>query len=319
MKKKIKPTLSYSKLTTYKSCSWKAYCTYHLKLPRTGNSGSSRGSVTHYVLECLSRPDRKQKAAAILKSGSISTVPSVRRLAEIHARKLDVADPANMNLINSFILVALDNDFYCDGAAEVHIELPFNVEREKYVLNGFLDKIAVFEDRVQIIDYKTSKQKANFDVDATQAMLYELIVEELFKKPVYVDFLFLKFPKNPNVTLAPTSAAKRKYFLEWIDSMADYIAGFDENRARTNYAKNGQMVAMHCGKKLPWETKDDGSPVHCCEYKMPRKYWVLKKGKEVLKSSFENNLRPGKGEKVEELFYSGCPAWAHLWEEEQFD
>ncbi len=274
----------------------------------------------HYVLECLVRPDRRKLSEKIQAARDIAAVPSVLRLAEIHARKLGVSDDENMQMINSFILVALDNDFYCEGSEKVAIELPFNVEKEKYILNGFLDKVAFYDDFIRITDYKTSKSKIDFNEDATQGMLYEMIVEELFKMPVVVNFQFLKFPKDPDKIMPATGAAKRKHFLEWIDSMADYIANFDEETAKSNYAKNGKFVAMHCGKKMPWETKDDGSPVHCCEYKLPKKYFCLTKGGKVLKSSYvKDELKPGKGEKVEEKFYEGCPAWAELWREEDHD
>jgi hypothetical protein len=114
--------LSASKLKTAKTCSWLYWVNYHTNFPKSSNDGANRGSVAHYVLECLLRNDRRPYTDKIVNLGNISAVKSVERMAKIHAAKLNVADDENFAMINEFILTALKNDFYCEGATEVIAE-----------------------------------------------------------------------------------------------------------------------------------------------------------------------------------------------------
>jgi len=45
--------LSASKIKTLNTCSWTYHTSYVLKLPRTSNTGSNLGTITHEILECL--------------------------------------------------------------------------------------------------------------------------------------------------------------------------------------------------------------------------------------------------------------------------
>lgn len=152
--------LSASRLKTLTNCGLLFWFQYVLKVPQgPNNSGAARGSTCHYVLECLLRKDRRKKVETILKFDDPWVIPSIFRLAKIHADKLLVGDEENFEMIRKFILVALKTDFYCDGALDVHAEEEFNIKTDKYWIGGFLDKRGVFSDKVKIIDYKSSKAK----------------------------------------------------------------------------------------------------------------------------------------------------------------
>src|SRR5687767_4901617 len=156
---KEKIRLSPSRLKKYEDCSMLYYVNYHTKFPKSTNSGAARGSTVHYVLECLLRPTRKAYSDAIVTAKDPFVIPSVKRLIEIHAKKLNVFNDTDIALIKEFILVALNNDFYCDGANEVLGEQVMTLETDKYKVISILDKIAVYDDCVKLTDYKSSKAK----------------------------------------------------------------------------------------------------------------------------------------------------------------
>ena len=147
--------LSPSRVKTLFSCGILYWNTYkNSELPRSpGNSGSSRGSVVHYVLECLIRSSRKSRVQKILNLKDPWCDPPVKRLAMIHAKKLEVSDEENFEMIRKFILTGLQSDFYCNGATEVIAEQQFDIKTDSYHIGGFIDKIAIYEDKISGVDY----------------------------------------------------------------------------------------------------------------------------------------------------------------------
>ena len=122
--------LSASRLKTAKECSWKYWCKYKLKLPDTSNDGASRGTICHLVLELLCIPERKEYYDRIIKSKDIFSVPSIKRLVEIWAKKLNVDDPENIDLIKSMTFNGLEYDYFggkIGRVSEEYSEKSFNI------------------------------------------------------------------------------------------------------------------------------------------------------------------------------------------------
>lgn len=311
--------LSASKLKTAENCSWLYWVNYHTNFPKSSNSGANRGSVAHYVLECLLRKDRAPYVDKIITLGHISAVKSVERMAKIHARKLEVADDENFVMINDFILTALKNDFYCDGATEVIAEHEFDIEGPNYSIKGFIDKIAVYPDCIKVRDYKTSKAK--FDAKELslnfQNIIYTLAAKLKYPNtPVSLRFEFLKFKKAPNQDAPEVTDTQIEGFKAYLETVADYLSKMNEETAKQNLAKSSFEKKWLCGKTCG-ELNKEGKPAFICGAKYPRIYWSLynENGKFV-KSSFDKkdlDKLTKEGYNIKQESYGGCPGWKFLW------
>jgi hypothetical protein len=310
--------LSASRIKSFQSCSYLYYCNYILKLPRTGNSGSSRGSITHYVLEALFHPKRRNYYDEILAAKDPFVIPSIKRFIEKHAEKLEVNDQVNIKLIKEFILTGLSFDFFCAGAIETRSEEEFDHHGEGYRLGGFIDKTSIHHDKVKISDYKCSKGKFSdeelqFNV---QALSYALITKKKFPHlPVEVEFLFLKFKNNPRqkVKITDDILAGFESFLVYI---SDCLNDFTYRDALANMAINDPAKRWLCGKRLG-DLNKAGEPAWICEFKYPMNYFALYNDKKELiktsktKKDLDKQLKDGYT--IEQEFYKGCPVHTSLW------
>ena len=104
--------LSASRLKTAQTCSWIYWCKYKLHLPDKSNDGASRGTICHLVFECLGNPRHQSHYKKIIKSQSTKGSPAVWRLILSQARKLNVADEDNLDLIDKMTVNGLNYDFF---------------------------------------------------------------------------------------------------------------------------------------------------------------------------------------------------------------
>ncbi len=315
-----KPRLSASKISTLEKCSYLYWLNYHSDFPKGQNSGSSRGSVTHYVLECLLKDSRREDVAAMIKANDPFSHKGVYRLARFHARKLDVADDVNMGMINEFILTALKSDFFCDGSEELISEYEFNIEGTNYLLKGYIDKIAVYKDKVKIVDYKSSKAKKSKEELAMdyQNLIYTMVVKDKYPdKPIDLTFQFLKFKKEPNQQAPALTEEQITGFKGYLEYIADYVKDFDEKKALANLAKNDYKKRWLCGKAVG-DINAAGGEAFICSAKYPRTYFVLfDDNKKFVASDFskkELEKRMKTGYSLETKSHPGCKAWSFLWE-----
>lgn len=318
--------LSPSKIKTFESCSWLYHQKYSAKdFPNPSNDGASRGSVTHYVLECLARKSKKNRedyVSRIRAAGDPFVIPSVERLIRIHANELNVEDDENISMIKNFILVALENDFFCDGALEVLLEDKFVYEGKNYILNGICDKIAIYEDRVELRDFKTSKQKFNKEELAFnhQNIIYTLAVKKKYPNlPVSMVFQFLKFKRAPNQEAPLLSDAELAGAEAYLENIAEYLSDWTQEKAKANFAKDSIKNRFLCGK-TPMDMNAAGTaPAFVCAAKYPRIYYVLKdESGKFIKSAFDKKeLDKGlkEGYTIESKMYNGCEAWRHTFED----
>jgi RecB family exonuclease len=304
--------LSASKIKSLQTCSWKFYCEYFLKLPKSKNAGASRGTVAHLIFELLLNPRHKKHYDKMVESGTIKASAPIYHLVKRHANKLDVGDPENLQMIDEMICVALRKDFHCDGAIKLEAETEFKIAADTYIINGFIDKLATYEDYVHVWDYKTSKAKftANELDGNMQVLMYSLAYYKQFGKIPRVSFLFLRFPDSPEQHAPAVKQSELNGFEAYLKYIGKYISEFTEEAAKTDYAADDKKRMWLCGfNKYPGQLKKDGNVMWGCDYKFPFDYYALidADGK-VKKTAYKKeDLTAKEGEKIEKRQYAGCP------------
>ena len=308
-----------------------------LKLPSTSNSGAARGTACHLVFEVLLNKRHKHHFEKITTDNSIFNSPSIVILIEKSLKKDGFYDKENMQMCNDMILVGLNSDFFARGGKVIAAEQEFLLENEdpEYKIKGFMDKPIGYPKTklIKIVDYKSSKNKfQESELDANiQALTYSLAAQKLWPKMkrVIIEFLFLKFPEEPQQQVESTKD-ELKGFERWLAHIYKLINNFTEKEAKSNFAADQPMPPkgggfkgpLHCGfAKRKGQLKKDGSPMWHCEYKFPFDYYVLvgKDGKEKGKAFNKKDLSPSKGEKIKEKHYEGCPAHKHLFVKDDFN
>jgi len=305
---KEKVRLSASKIKTIESCSWLYYSKYNLKYPDISNAGASRGTICHLIFELLLN-DRHKKYFEDLCSGKAGVIknPPIHRLILKHAKRLNVDDEENLDLIYSMIQTGLQNDFFCAGSVELLPEDYFKLEEENFVINGFIDKLAKYKDgEYKVFDYKSSKAKfskkeINFNL---QNLMYSLAVYKKTGKIPDVSFVFLKFKKQPFQEAPKLTELELEGFEDYLSYVAGYIDSFDETKATQNLAVDSKAKSWLCGKDI------EGKWI--CPSRKPSKYFKgLDKDGKFVKSAFtrEELLGQEKIDSIEEVDYKGCPHW----------
>ena len=315
--KKFLKYLSASRIKTLEGCSWVYWAKYHLNLPDKTNSGAERGTLCHLIFELLLKPRHKKHFDGIMKSESITGSPAVTKLAIDHMKKFESnkvkgeMEQENYDLVDKMIVVGLQSDFFGEGG---HIEKPeqeFDITNDdpEYRIKGFIDKPVEYRGKkeVKIVDYKSSKAKFRGEdlKSNVQAIMYSLAAKKIWPgfKPT-VEFLFLRFPRAPfqQLQFSDSILGGFQYFLGYMYKM---ISNFDEDNAKSNFASKSRTHRWLCGKtqKGKW----------ICPFRKPSKFYALldKKGN-IVKTSYEKDLHPKKGQKVVEKIYDGCPEWKNI-------
>lgn len=338
--------LSASRIKTLETCSWIYWCKYVLKMPDTSNDGASRGTVCHLVFELLGEPRHKKHYNSIIKRGKLKDSPAVYRLVNYHAKKLDVADDENMELIEDMILNGLNYDFFGKdkgplslAISEKDFSISVDEQGKKYKIRGFIDKLFLYKDKTAIIrDFKTSKQvfKGKEVSDNLQDLMYSLAVKKMY--PDYnerqSEFLFLKFnleedllgnPGKGVLKMNPISDEELEGLEYQLTEVQNTIENFDVNLAKSSlaakkpYPKDGTFGGpLACGKKgfkksrgeYLLDKQGNKIPAFICAFREPKEYYVLvNKDNKIIKSSFDKEDLLGEEGKIEKKFYEGCPHW----------
>ena len=149
-----KTPLSASRIKTVQSCSWLYWSKYHLGLPDASNDGAKRGSICHLIFELLGEKNRKSIYQSLLKKKDVFSHKGIKRLILKHAKKLQVDDEENIELIKDMILNGLNYDFYGESHAkptqalsEKDFEITINDEERdiRYKIKGFIDKLFLYK------------------------------------------------------------------------------------------------------------------------------------------------------------------------------
>jgi ATP-dependent helicase/DNAse subunit B len=305
---KVKRFLSASRIKQLETCSWQYWAKYHLSVPDKSNAGALRGTCCHLIFELLLNKRHKHHFDKILSKNSITGSPAINRLVIKNLINAGIYDEENYQMVDEMIIVGLKNDFYGEPGAKIDgPEQEFEIVNEKpeYRIKGFIDKPIQYpkDKTVRIVDYKSSKAKFKGDdlTANTQGMMYSLAARKLWpkQKRYIVDFLFLRFPKQPVQSLEFTKDQLLGFelYLEHVNKIVDE---FNEEKAKSNYAADKEKSKWLCsaGKWV-------------CPVKNPFSYFGLYNDKnELVKTSLTNNFSPKEGEKVKEIHYSGCPKFS---------
>lgn len=332
--------LSASKIKTLQSCSWLYWCKYHLKLPEEGNSGSSRGTICHLVFECLGNPRHKHHYKKIIKNNSVWSSAPVKKLIIYHAKKLNIFNKEDMELVNEMILNGLSYDFFGqDLGKPTHAisEQEFNIQKnkngKKYNIRGFIDKLFLYKKKSLAIirDFKTSKKvfEGKDLEDNLQDLMYSLAVQEIYPKFLQrkSEFLFLKFSLANDllgekgegvIRMDPLSEEELEGFEFFLTEIQSLVDSFKEENALLDLAadkdfpKDGSFSGpLCCGfAKYPGQVKKDGNKMWHCPHKFSYDYWVLEDEDGLIKSSMlQKPEKIPEGLTLKKLKYKGCPKW----------
>jgi len=303
---KHKIALSYSRVKTLEHCSQKYYCTYILKMPDAGNSGSSRGNCLHDTLELLAKDRRRKLVKKIIKADTCKDFPGLWKLVNAYAKKWNVADQDNLNMIDQFILVALNTEFYGPpGTIETHIEKAFDFEIEEkdisFRVRGFIDSFHIVKKYNSLYicarDFKSSKAKFSAkDIDANiQGAIYQMAFQYLYPEIPLKDFkfIFVKFPKQPVQEFPLFSEMQLRGLKIYLTYIQGIVNNFNEKDINDNFGALNEKMKFLCGPaKSGW----------ICPHQKPLEYYALKdKDGNIIKTSFNNDIKGG-----EKMFYPGC-------------
>jgi hypothetical protein len=341
--------LSPSRVNSLNDCSWQYYASYHLRMPRTGNDGSKRGTICHALLECLVKPNHRHYVKKLIAKRNVFSFPAIAKYLELLAKREQLPlDQVVVNKdknglmthreeINNMLIVALENDFLGRPTDEILSEIKHTVEvytgdgkhDKKFTILGVIDKVFVRRNdkgeivEVEIVDYKTSSKK--FDEDDLesnlQGLVYQFFAKKMFPgvKNVKFKFLFLRFPKSPVIEVPPLPDTDVEGLEHYLTYITRYMKSFTEAHAKKNFAKYNKTSQFLCGKYgkkryLDKKTKqkvEHNEPQFICALRDPYDYYAVidAEGNNIRSAMTEKELAPKKGEVVVKRRYLGCPAW----------
>ena len=337
--------LSASRVKKLQACSWSYWCTYKLKLPEKSNEGASRGTICHLIFELLGRRRHLKHYEQIILKDSVFESPPIKRLILYHAKKLEVNDEANLNLIDDMILAGLHFDFFggrkgkpSTAISEKSFDITVQESNKYYRIRGFIDKLFLYKNNTEAIirDFKSSKSiyKGHELDDNLQDLLYTLAVKKIFPKidKSITQFLFLKFDLEGkgNLEMPVISDAELEGLEIFLSQIQGDIQNFNEKAAHSNFAatqgypKDGTFGGLlMCGKdgfkqsygKAVRDAEGNKIKAYICPFRKPMDYYVFfnESGK-IIKSCFTDDFpdtlsRLPSTVSFEKRSYAGCPAW----------
>ena len=322
--------LSASKISSYLKCSWIYYMENVIRMADGGNDGSRRGSISHNIFERWIQPEYRIRVENILKHGSIycdeELIQEIKdEIEEIGLGEEDNKGQNNFEMICDMIYVGFSYDFYCDGW-EIdydNLEKKFELRSKNppYVIRGLIDKPAKKDGMYRISDYKTSAQKRTeseleFEI---QALSYTLFAKKELLMDAFVEFIFLRYPKDPINRVENITEDQLKGFEEYLSSLYLYLKDFDEEKAKSNMAADlgfpkggGFKGLVVCGRAThEGQLKKDGTLMWHCPYKFGFKYYSRRdRLGNIIESSKDEEVlldRVKEGEYIAEHTYLGCP------------
>jgi len=276
------------------------------------------------IFELLGAKKHLDKYNLVLKKNSIFECPSLKRLVLYHARKLEVDDDENLNLIDTMTLNGLRYDFFGNDFSspdESISEKSFDIEVENgdrsYRIRGFIDKLFLYSkgSYALIRDFKSSKQvfKGKKVTDNLQDLMYSLAVSHLYPKykNKQSEFLFLKFDLSKDMfghsgsgvlKMEPLSDEELSGFEYELTEYQNQIDNFNENDATENFAGSkgypsdgsfgGPLMCGKDGYKISRGSPvldKSGEPIkaYICAFRKPFSYYaLLDESGEVLRTCF---------------------------------
>jgi len=136
---------SYSRIDTYQQCPAKYFYSYICKEPRAFNPPAVLGNIVHAVLENVLDNDKSL---------------DINELEQEYNKNIPIWDPDNnipkdLISVGSVILQEFYDEYYDKKFNIYEKELAFDFIIGCYRILGFIDRVDVIGDRVNIVDYKT--------------------------------------------------------------------------------------------------------------------------------------------------------------------
>lgn len=164
--------LNYSKYTQYKSCPLKYDLGYNLGFTRPGIKYANRGSVFHEIME---KCNLKLMDGIKLNRDELFQITRdvYRSMFDIEENPEEFEEFKN-NVINYYETYSVNRDVLA-------AELPFEIDKGKYLLNGAIDLIYKSgENEIVILDYKYAQYDENHvDGYIRQSYIYAAALREL--------------------------------------------------------------------------------------------------------------------------------------------
>ncbi len=193
----IKPSRvqSPSSINTYKQCPRKYYFVYIQKLPTKQNIYTMRGTIVHSVLDKfydMEFDTSLPSAGYQILMNSLSLfdkewLSSKDKLESLGLEKTELGfyyeDSKNMmiNWVSHFLVklnTIYDGDFVSSFNKLKPISREERLSSENYSVMGFIDAIENFDNKIRVIDYKTSKADKLSDEYMLQLGIYALLYHE---------------------------------------------------------------------------------------------------------------------------------------------
>jgi ATP-dependent helicase/DNAse subunit B len=322
--------LSASKIKTYSSCSWQYYASYVLKIPQKGNSGASRGTIVHNLLELLAKPRHQHFIEKIWMAGTPEKLPPIKKFIEkqfvyenlskeeeVKPIKVKYGKKNNWETVCEMIMTTLKLEFLSGSGKIIDSEYEFNLinENPRYAVRGFIDRVSEEDDgkTLKILDYKSSAKKFKGEEEESniQAMIYSLVSRKIWKnyKNYKASFLFMRFPDDPyqHSEFEESELDGLEHYLEYI---TDILEKINEDSAKINLAASDKEKSWLCGRGK-W----------ICPYRDQLKFYKVIDNSEKKPSHVGSFFTKEEAEKkqlenanfsVEESLYAGCPAFKTL-------
>jgi hypothetical protein len=259
-------------------------------------------------------------------------------MIEAYAKKHNIDDFENMDLINQMTVEGLNYDFFGDkdgkptkSISEKDFDISVNEGGKNYRILGFIDKLFLFKRKktALIRDFKTSKQifSGKEYTDNMQNLMYCLAVKHLYPEFLKrkMEFLFVKFDCNNDgcCEMEPLDGDELEGFEYFLTEVQQIINNFNETAASKNLAydkgylgrDDGFAGRVVCGRaEFAGQLKKDGTPMWHCPFKFAREFYVLvdKDGVRVASADLKKDLKEKKTKdlKIEKVKYDGCPAFS---------
>ncbi len=286
------PSMSASRIKTWRQCRFKYYMNYVLKLDMGTNWGAQHGTAIHHVLERYANGERdwrklllkayqeidSRRNTYILQHAKAvdydkvkkkcSTCPHNNNGVCLLEQKSAIDLPGCGRLLYGRSELLLENyfdqydDIYDKEQIGVEYEFKLNLGDHRNTL-GFMDYIYRTTDgMIHMIDYKSSKKyEATQNHDAVkkdiQAKMYAWALNELY--PGETTMLTFHYFMNRPITVFYNSAEIESIRQELIETW-DQIEKFEEQNLT-------RLIDTHGGKWAPNECK------YLCDQELCRNEW----------------------------------------------
>lgn len=297
--------LSASRLKLLSDCSFRFYASEYLLWPEKVWPRTHCGSIVHGVLECLYRDRHRHHHDVIKTAGTIHASPAVSRLVRAWQYKTKVNDILMADIDPMTMVVINHTNFLDEGAIR-----RFEPEHEFTMvlsnggkIRGYIDKMAQYEDKWVVWDFKSQKDRFTEDElkNSFQSTMYQWYIWKTFGALAEIRYVLLRHPptkKTPDKHLQitpPATPAQLIGFETYLEHMFNVINDFGPKDAES---------AM--------KMDDDGFCRNVCSYYTPKTYIAIRKKdtKQLVKTYLPEYAPPLKpDEYAEELRHGGCPRW----------